>query len=191
VYRSRLPLECARLQRRGHGPYESFLVSHKRRRHNASKSCLAGSGAIGRILLVEGKQLPWMRQPLSNSLAEGSTKSLTPELGPRVPVKDRDARPPLWSEQSCHSDDLTKLSKPDRSLCSYRCATGENMNLIGSLALIAVSVGLLFFGRGRDGEGLPIFQKSPWIVETLFAVAILYLFLFGLMGIAINLNWLH
>jgi hypothetical protein len=105
---------------------------------------------------------------------------------------------PLWSrkpadfiEPSCHSDDLTKLSKPDRSLCSYRCATGENMNLIGSLALIAVSVGLLFFGRGRDGDGLPFFQKSPWIVETLFAVAILYLFFAGLMGAAMNLNWLH
>jgi hypothetical protein len=65
------------------------------------------------------------------------------------------------------------------------------MNLIASLTLIAVSVGLLFFGRGRDGDGLPIFQKSPWIVETLFAVAILYLFLFGLMGVAISLNWLH
>jgi hypothetical protein len=65
------------------------------------------------------------------------------------------------------------------------------MNLIGSLALIAVSVGLLFFGRGRDGDGLPFFQKSPWIVETLFAVAILYLFFAGLMGVAMNLNWLH
>jgi hypothetical protein len=43
--------------------------------------------------------------------------------------------------------------------------------------LIAVSVGLLFFGRGRNGDALPIFQKSPWIVGTLFAVAILCLFL--------------
>jgi hypothetical protein len=65
------------------------------------------------------------------------------------------------------------------------------MNLTGSLALIALSVGLLFFGRGRNGDALPIFQKSPWIVGTLFAVAILCLFSAGLMGVAANLNWLH
>jgi hypothetical protein len=50
---------------------------------------------------------------------------------------------------------------------------------------------LLFFGRGRNGDALPIFQKSPWIVGTLFAVAILCLFSAGLMGVAANLNWLH
>jgi hypothetical protein len=50
---------------------------------------------------------------------------------------------------------------------------------------------LLFFGRGRNGDALPVFQKSPWIVGTLFAVAILCLFSAGLMGVAANLNWLH
>jgi hypothetical protein len=31
------------------------------------------------------------------------------------------------------------------------------MNLIESLILLAASVGLLIFGRGRDGEGASIF----------------------------------
>jgi hypothetical protein len=53
-----------------------------------------------------------------------------------------------------------------------------------------VSLALLFFGRGRNGDALPIFQKSPWIVGVLFSVAILYLFLAGLMGVAANLHWL-
>ena len=64
------------------------------------------------------------------------------------------------------------------------------MNLIASVAVLAVSVALLFSGRGRGGEDHPIFQKSPWIVGQLFAMAILYLFFAGLMGVAANLNWL-
>jgi hypothetical protein len=51
------------------------------------------------------------------------------------------------------------------------------MNLPASLAILAISLALLFFGRGRNGNALPIFQKSPWIVITLFMVAVLYLFL--------------
>jgi hypothetical protein len=58
-----------------------------------------------------------------------------------------------------------------------------------SLALLGVAVVLLYFGRGRDGDALPIFQN--WIVGMLFSMAILYLFLRGLMGVAVNLNWLH
>jgi hypothetical protein len=65
------------------------------------------------------------------------------------------------------------------------------MNLPTSLAVLALSLALLFFGRGRNGDALPVFQKSPWIVGTLFAVAILCLFSAGLMGVAANLNWLH
>jgi hypothetical protein len=64
------------------------------------------------------------------------------------------------------------------------------MNLIESLILLAVSVGLIIVGRGRDGEGLAIFRRSPWVVGQLFAVTILYLFFAGLMGVAANLNWL-
>ena len=64
------------------------------------------------------------------------------------------------------------------------------MNLIASLAVLAASIALLFFGRGRGGEDHPIFQKSPWIVGQLFAMTILYLIFGGLMGVAVNLNWL-
>ena len=65
------------------------------------------------------------------------------------------------------------------------------MNLIASLAVLAASVALLFFGRGRDGEAHPIFRKFPWVMGQLFAMSILYLFFAGLMGTAVNLNWLH
>jgi hypothetical protein len=64
------------------------------------------------------------------------------------------------------------------------------MNLPASLVVLALSLALLFFGRGRNGDALPIFQKSPWIVGVLLSVAILYLFFAGLMGVAANLNWL-
>jgi hypothetical protein len=65
------------------------------------------------------------------------------------------------------------------------------VNLTESLVLLAVSVGLLVFGRGRNGAGLSIFRKSPWVVGQLFGMTILYLFAAGLMGVAVNLNWLH
>jgi hypothetical protein len=41
------------------------------------------------------------------------------------------------------------------------------MNLLESLAVLAASFALLFFIRGRDGEALTFFQKSPWIVGVL------------------------
>jgi hypothetical protein len=59
------------------------------------------------------------------------------------------------------------------------------------LVLLALSVGLLMFGRGRNGDGLSIFRRSPWVVGQLSAMAILYSFAAGLMGAATNLNWLH
>jgi hypothetical protein len=64
------------------------------------------------------------------------------------------------------------------------------MNVIESLVLLALSVSLLIVGRGRNGDGLSIFRKAPWVVGQLFAVAILYLFAAGLMGVAANLHWL-
>ncbi len=63
------------------------------------------------------------------------------------------------------------------------------MNLIESLALLGVSLALLFFGRGRNGDALPIFQKLPWVAGVFFGLAILYLFAAGLMGVAYNLHW--
>ena len=65
------------------------------------------------------------------------------------------------------------------------------MNLVASLVALAASVALLFFGRGRGGEDHPILRKFPWIVGQLFAMTILYLFFGGLMGVAVNLNWLR
>jgi hypothetical protein len=63
------------------------------------------------------------------------------------------------------------------------------MNLIESLVLLAVSVGLLIVGRGRNGDGLSIFRRSPWVVGQLFGITILYLFAAGLMGVAANGTW--
>ena len=68
---------------------------------------------------------------------------------------------------------------------------GENVNLPVSLAVLALSVALLFFGRGREGEAHPIIRKSPWIVGQLFGMTVMVMFAAGLMGIAANLNWLH
>jgi hypothetical protein len=65
------------------------------------------------------------------------------------------------------------------------------MNLIESLVLIAASVALLIFGRGRNGEGVAFLRKLPWVVGQLFAVTIMCLFAAGLMGVAANLGWLH
>jgi hypothetical protein len=64
------------------------------------------------------------------------------------------------------------------------------MNFTESLVLLAVSVGLLILGRGRNGAGLSFFRRSPWVVGQLFGITILYLFAAGLMGIAANLHWL-
>ena len=47
---------------------------------------------------------------------------------------------------------------------AYRCVAGENVNLPVSLAVLALSVALLFFVRRRNGEVHSIFRKSPWIV---------------------------
>ena len=62
------------------------------------------------------------------------------------------------------------------------------MNLTVSLALLAVSLVLLFFGRGRGGDALPIFRN--WIMGMMFSIGLLYLFAAGLMGTLMNLNWL-
>ena len=48
------------------------------------------------------------------------------------------------------------------------------MNLPVSLAVLALSVALLFFGRGRE-----------------VGMTVMVMFAAGLMGVAANLNWLH
>jgi hypothetical protein len=49
------------------------------------------------------------------------------------------------------------------------------------LAIVAVSIGLLYFCRARDGEAIPLFRN--WLVVPLLAMAIMILFLAGLMGV--------
>jgi hypothetical protein len=56
------------------------------------------------------------------------------------------------------------------------------------LALLVTAVALLYFGRGRDGDALPILRN--WTLAVLFGMAIMCLFIAGLMGVAANLNWL-
>ena len=63
------------------------------------------------------------------------------------------------------------------------------MKLTVSLAVLALSLAMLLFGRGRLGDALPMFRN--WIVGMLFSITILYLFFGGLMGVAVNMNWLH
>jgi len=41
------------------------------------------------------------------------------------------------------------------------------MEFTGGLILLAVAAALLFFGRGRGGDALPIFQN--WLVATISA----------------------
>ena len=54
------------------------------------------------------------------------------------------------------------------------------MEFTGGLILLAVAAALLFFGRGRGGDALPIFQN--WLVATMFCVVILILFVAGFAG---------
>jgi hypothetical protein len=55
------------------------------------------------------------------------------------------------------------------------------MEFTGGLVLLAVSAALLYFGRGRGGDALPIFQN--WLAASMFSVVILILFCAGLMGL--------
>jgi uncharacterized membrane protein SpoIIM required for sporulation len=63
------------------------------------------------------------------------------------------------------------------------------MNLIESLALLAIAAALLFFGRGRNGDALPFLQKG--IAAYMFAIVVFALFVAGIEGTAVNLGWLR
>jgi hypothetical protein len=64
------------------------------------------------------------------------------------------------------------------------------MNLPESLVLLAASVALVYFGRGRGGDSHPILQKFHGVVGQLFALSILCLFFASLIGIVINFGLL-
>jgi hypothetical protein len=65
------------------------------------------------------------------------------------------------------------------------------MNLIESLALVAIAAALLFFGRGRNGDALPFLQKGYGMAAYLFAMVVFALFVAGIEGTAVNLGWLR
>jgi hypothetical protein len=62
------------------------------------------------------------------------------------------------------------------------------VNLTASLALVVASIALLYLGRGRDGDAIPILRN--WTLAMLFGMAIMCRFIADLMGVAANLNWL-
>jgi hypothetical protein len=63
------------------------------------------------------------------------------------------------------------------------------MNLVESLAVLVASLALLFFGARTQAHSL--LRKFPWVAGQMFAMTIWWLFAAGLMGIAVNLNWLR
>ena len=101
--------------------------------------------------------------------------------------------PPPWSLEELDGRLLQRRSgKVPIAGLVFKLPTGlggKKMNLTASLAVLGVSLALLFFGRGRGGDALPMFRN--WIVGMLFSIAILYFFFGGLMGVGVNLNLLH
>jgi hypothetical protein len=58
------------------------------------------------------------------------------------------------------------------------------MNFIGGVILVAVGVVMIFFGRARGGEQLPIFRV--WIVGQLYVMTAMTLGVFGVAAIIVN-----
>jgi hypothetical protein len=58
------------------------------------------------------------------------------------------------------------------------------MNFIGGVILVAVGVVMIFFGRARGGEQLPIFRV--WIVGQLYLMTAMTLGVFGVAAIIVN-----
>jgi hypothetical protein len=58
------------------------------------------------------------------------------------------------------------------------------MNFIGGVIMVAVGVVMIFFGRARGGEQLPIFRV--WIVGQLYVMTAMTLGVFGVTAIIVN-----
>jgi hypothetical protein len=58
------------------------------------------------------------------------------------------------------------------------------MNFTGGLILIAIGIFMLYFGRARGGEPLPIF--SVWIVGQLYVMTAMTLGVFGVAALIVN-----
>jgi hypothetical protein len=92
--------------------------------------------------------------------------------------------PSAWQKRRC--DRLTD-GDDERFLTllpSYRGKSRESY----SKPLVVASIALLYFGRGRGGDAIPILRN--WTLAMLFGMAIMCLFIAGPMGVAANLNWL-
>jgi hypothetical protein len=92
---------------------------------------------------------------------------------------------------SIRSDDLAKCSLQDWPLGSPWIGVGEEYEPYCESRRPSGVRCVAVFGRGRNGDALPIFKRSPWIVSQLFCSAILVLFAAGLMGVMVNLGWLQ
>ena len=58
------------------------------------------------------------------------------------------------------------------------------MNFTGSVILLITAAALLYFGRARGGDALPVLQN--YLVGTLFSFVLLVLFMGGLFGVIKN-----
>jgi hypothetical protein len=58
------------------------------------------------------------------------------------------------------------------------------MNFIGGIILLVVAVGMIFFGRAKNGEQLQIFRV--WIVGQLYLMTALTLAVFGVAAVIVN-----
>ena len=60
------------------------------------------------------------------------------------------------------------------------------MNFMGGIILLAVGIAMVFFGRARGGEELPIFRRV-WIIGQAYVMTAMTI---GVMGVsAIIANW--
>jgi hypothetical protein len=58
------------------------------------------------------------------------------------------------------------------------------MNFTGGIILLAVGIAMLFFGRARGGEPLPIFRV--WIVGQLYIMTTMTIGIFGVSALIVN-----
>ncbi len=58
------------------------------------------------------------------------------------------------------------------------------MNFTGGLILVAIALAMIFFGKARNGEALPIFRV--YIVGQLYAMTAMTIFVFGVADLIVN-----
>ena len=58
------------------------------------------------------------------------------------------------------------------------------MNFTGGIILLAAGITMLYFGRARGGEQLPIFRV--WIVGQIYVMTAMTLGVFGVSALIVN-----